>query len=527
LLKISNIKIKAVPDFYPHLIKKTAGILKIDNKEIKKLTVLKKSIDARKKDILYVFTVAVSLSSEIESKILSAGFIQNLSVYKDHEYSLPYVKRPGERPLVVGDGPAGLFAAFLLTLSGIPPLVIERGKRVEERTCDIEEYFKTGSLDPDSNVQFGEGGAGAFSDGKLNTQVNDRFRRNDFVLKSFVKFGADPDILIDPRPHVGTDSLYHILSNMRNFMEEKGCEFRFSTALTGIITDNGRVTGAKFSDGSIYSCDRIVLAIGHSARDTFEELYRMGIPMCSKQFAMGFRIEHPQDFIDRSQYGKEREFLPAAYYRLSANLPDGRGVYSFCMCPGGYVIDSSSEEGAMCVNGMSYRSRDSKNANSAIVISVGQKEFDLNDPMGALKYQRKIERKAYSLGKGKIPQQLLGDFKKRIVTKSYGSFESLVKGRTSFSDMSGLFSEEITRDFINGISIFDKKIKGFGMDDAILSGVESRTSSPVRIMRDDTFQSTGLIGLYPAGEGAGYAGGIMSAAMDGMKIAERIISEMN
>ena len=527
MLKISNIKIRAVLDFYPHLIKKTAGILKIDYREIKKFTILKRSIDARKKDILYVFTVAVSLSSETEEKILKTGSHQNVSVYKESRYSVPSVKRKESRPLVVGDGPAGLFAAYMLTLGGIPPLIIERGKRVEERTRDIEEYFKTGSLDPDSNVQFGEGGAGAFSDGKLNTQVNDRYGRNYFVLKTFVKFGADEDILIDPRPHVGTDALYNILSNMRKFMEEKGCEFRFSTALTGIITDNGRVSGAEFSDGSIFSCDRIVLAIGHSARDTFEELFRMGIPMCSKQFAMGFRIEHPQDFIDRSQYGRERGFLPAAYYRLSANLPDGRGVYSFCMCPGGYVIDSSSEEGALCVNGMSYRSRDSKNANSAIVVSVGEKEFDLNDPMGALKYQRNIERKAYSLGKGMIPQQLLGDFKNHIVSKSYGSFESLVKGRTSFADMSCLFSDEITGDILEGIRIFEMRIKGFGMDDAILSGVESRTSSPVRILRDDAFQSAGLKGLYPAGEGAGYAGGIMSAAMDGMKIAEKIISEMN
>ena len=614
-IRIDQIKIKPEHDSREFLMREVAGRLHISEKDITDLRILKKSIDARKKpDVFLLYQVSVDVSCN-EGRILKNCRIKNIFPYKETRYqlkrfvlhdakgsnslkkrvvshdakgsnSLDIGKRSSDdadgepsfdvngrflsdqkkRPVIVGLGPAGLFAGLILSEAGLCPIIIERGKPASERREDVENFFETGILVPDSNVQFGEGGAGTFSDGKLNTGVHDKNGRNHFVLETFVKYGAPSEILYEAKPHIGTDRLIEVVSNIRKAIIEKGGEVRFNTKMTRLCVENGQVTGiitertpetfGKSNDTRNYisvdatlqesdnpqiesdfqksddSCvsnsaefidtDTVILAIGHSARDTFRMLYDEKIPMSAKQFAMGFRIEHPQSFINESQYGRDAaKYLPAAPYKL-AYSKGARVVYSFCMCPGGYVVNASSEAGHLAVNGMSNYGRDSANANSAIVVAVGAGEYDLNDPLGAIEYQRSIEKRAYDLCQGKIPQQLYGDFKDNRESKSYGDFESLTKGAHAFANLRGIYSHEIERAFIDGMDYFDKRIHGFARYDAILSGVESRTSSPVRIPRDDTFQSS-IHGLYPCGEGAGYAGGITSAAIDGIKVAEAVI----
>lgn len=564
-IRIDQIKIKPEHDSREFLMREVAGRLHISEKDITDLRILKKSIDARKKpDVFLLYQVSVDVSCN-EGRILKNCRIKNIFPYKENRYQLKRVVNADQknRPVIVGLGPAGLFAGLILSEAGLCPIIIERGKPASERREDVENFFETGILVPDSNVQFGEGGAGTFSDGKLNTGVHDKNGRNHFVLETFVKYGAPSEILYEAKPHIGTDRLIEVVSNIRKAIIEKGGEVRFNTKMTKLIIKNGGVTGieVKESDSdqktssenseskilcsdrsseidgkyvntvsnsslgeSLYEIDTdtVILAIGHSARDTFQMLYDEKIPMSAKQFAMGFRIEHPQSFINESQYGREAaKYLPAAPYKL-AYSKGARGVYSFCMCPGGFVVNASSESGRLAVNGMSNYKRDSANANSAIVVAVGAGEYDMDDPLGAIAYQRSIEKKAYDLCQGKIPQQLYGDFKDNRESRSYGNFESLTKGAHAFANLRSIYSPEIERAFIDGMDYFDKRIHGFARYDAILSGVESRTSSPVRIPRDDTFQSS-IHGLYPCGEGAGYAGGITSAAIDGIKVAEAVI----
>ena len=564
-IRIDQIKIKPEHDSRDSLMREAAGRLHISEKDITDLRILKKSIDARKKpDVFLLYQVAVDVSCD-ESRLLKNRRIKNIFPDKENRYQLKRVVNADQknRPVIVGLGPAGLFAGLILSEAGLCPIIIERGKPASERREDVERFFKTGVLKPDSNVQFGEGGAGTFSDGKLNTGVHDKNGRNHFVLETFVRYGAPAEILYEAKPHIGTDRLIDVVSNIRKAIIEKGGEVRFNTKLTKLIIKNGGVTGIEVeesasdqktssehsglkilcsdrsseidgkyvktaskssSDGSMYEIDTdtVILAIGHSARDTFRMLYDDKIPMSAKQFAMGFRIEHPQSFINESQYGsRAAQYLPAAPYKLAYSKGE-RGVYSFCMCPGGFVVNASSEAGHLAVNGMSNYGRDSANANSAIVVAVGAGEYDLNDPLGAIEYQRSIEKRAYDLCQGKIPQQLYGDFKDNRESKSYGDFESLTKGAHAFANLRGIYSPEIERAFIEGMDFFDRRIHGFARYDAILSGVESRTSSPVRIPRDETFQSS-IHGLYACGEGAGYAGGITSAAIDGIKVAEAVI----
>lgn len=524
--------------------------LGIDEGDLISFEIIRRSIDARKKpEIYFTYSCAVLLPEQLEKRILKKylnprpnknckGKRKTAQVklrrYEPVTYQLPSPnKELKSNPVVVGAGPAGLFAAYILALNGLSPILIERGKDIESRTEDVEDFFLTGVLKPDSNVQFGEGGAGAFSDGKLNTQVHDKEGRNAFVLKTFVNFGADPLIMYDPKPHVGTDKLVSVVYNLRKEIVRLGGDVRFETCfldydesdgyLQGIWVEDLRKSSGDASNREYLPCEDLILAIGHSARDTFEMLYDKGLPMRAKQFAVGFRVEHPQEWLNLHQYGILHENLPTASYKLATNLSNGRGVYSFCMCPGGYVENSSSEDGRLVVNGMSYSKRDSKNCNSAIVVSIGEKEFDLDDPMSAIQYQRSIEKKAYDLGMGKIPQQLLGDFEENRVSTSYGEFESVTRGETTLTNLRGIFSPEIEESFLEGMRAFDRKIHGFYRPDAILSGVESRTSSPVRITRNDCGM-TSIYGIYPCGEGAGYAGGIMSAAMDGMKMAEKLIA---
>lgn len=501
--------------------------LRIDASAIKSYKILKRSIDARKKpDLYFVYSVVVDLDNSLESKILKKFTKDNnVNTYKPKTYILPSLNKSKGRPVVVGAGPAGLFAAYVFALNNMSPIVFERGKKVDDRTEDILKFWETGVLNTASNVQFGEGGAGTFSDGKLNTLVNDKLGRNQFVLETFVKFGAPSNILYDNKPHIGTDILKQVIANMRNEIINLGGEFHFDSQVENFIIENGSIKGVISKDVSYYS-DAVVLAIGHSARDTFETLYKMGFDMEAKDFAVGFRIEHPQSMISEVMYGSQFDKLEPAPYKLAHNLENGRGVYSFCMCPGGFVVNSSSEENRLVVNGMSYSKRDSKNANSAIVVSVGAKEFDKSNPLSGIEFQRFIESKAFSIADGKIPQQLFGDFKENKLSMSYGDFSSETKGKTAFGLLSEIFSQEINQSIIDAMGHFGTKIKGFDRYDAILSGVESRTSSPVRINRDEQFQSN-IRGLYPCGEGAGFAGGITSAAMDGLKVAEAVIANQN
>ena len=413
--------------------------------------------------------------------------------------------------------------------------MIERGKSVEERKKDVEDFWKTGVLNIASNVQFGEGGAGTFSDGKLNTVVKDPANRNHFVLETFVKFGAPEHILYENKPHIGTDILCDVIANMRDYLIEKGTEIYFETCATDFIIENQRIVEVVCNKERRFPVSAVVLALGHSARDTFQTLHRIRIPMEAKNFAVGFRVEHPQTMINNVLYGKQDIPMPAAPYKVTSNFPNGRGVYSFCMCPGGYVVNSSSEKDMLVVNGMSYSGRNSSTANSAIIVSVDAKDFCQNsniridegvaiDALAGMRYQQELERKAYALANGKIPQQLYEDYCNNRVSMSYGDFSSNTKGQTAFSNLRGLLSPDMEKSFMGGMEHFAQIISGFNRKDAILSGIESRTSSPLRILRNEDYESL-VKGIYPCGEGAGYAGGITSAAMDGIRVAEAIIKK--
>ena len=401
----------------------------------------------------------------------------------------------------------------------------------------MERFWKEGTLDPESNVSFGEGGAGTFSDGKLNTMVKDPVGRNTAVLQTFVKYGADPEILWQQKPHVGTDMLVGIVSGIRKEIERLGGEVRFRTRVEHLVTEGGlpaeggqmsegiRVAGVRLSGGTEIPCSVLVAATGHSARDTFRNFLSDGVQMEAKAFAVGVRVQHPQHLIDLSQYGeKEAEFLSPAPYKLTAKSRDGRGVYTFCMCPGGYVVNASSEEGMTAVNGMSYHDRASGNANSALIVTVTPEDFGGDGPLAGIAYQRKLEERAFRAGKGKIPVQLYGDFREGKVSEAFGGVQPKFRGDTSFADLNEVLGPEVSEAVKDGMEQFGRKIKGFDRPDAVLAGVESRTSSPVRIPRDEHCEAE-IAGFYPCGEGAGYAGGITSAAMDGLRVAEQIIAK--
>ncbi|MCI8483559.1 MAG: NAD(P)-binding protein [Lachnospiraceae bacterium] len=510
-------------------LQKIAKLLHISPKEILSCQIQKQSIDARKKqEICYVYTVDIQVKKEAQVLQRRKENQKNqIFPAKDHCYQFPdsgqeTLKAP---PVIVGSGPAGLFCAYLLAKHGYAPIIIERGKRMEDRMQDVEAFWQTNQLQTESNVQFGEGGAGTFSDGKLNTMVKDVKGRNREVLDILIRHGAPKAIRYQNKPHIGTDKLRDVIVNMRRQIEAWGGVFYFRTCVTDLEFRQEKLHALTcVTDGKEFTIetDLAVLAIGHSARDTFAMLLEAGLNMEAKSFAVGLRVEHPQSLINESQYGQEAaKILPAASYKLTANLENGRGVYSFCMCPGGYVVNASSEKGRIAVNGMSYSGRGGENANSAIIVTVTPKDFGSSHPLSGVEFQRKLEEKSYQLGGGKVPQQLFGDFEKGKISTSYGSFPSCFKGQHTFGALHQLFPEEIAASFCQGIHQFGHSIPGFDRDDAILSGVESRTSSPVRITRDETFESN-IPGLYPCGEGAGYAGGILSAAMDGMKIAEAI-----
>lgn len=539
MLRVSQIKVFPDADL-EHIRKKTASVLGIKPNEMQKLEIIKQSIDARKKpEIYYSYTVDVELIKEAktrEDKILKRCKPNQVSKVEEKTYVFPSEgsKALKHRPIVVGMGPAGLFCAYFLAKNGYRPIVIERGKDVDTRTADVKYFWDTGVLNTESNVQFGEGGAGTFSDGKLNTLIKDKDGRNREVLKTFVKHGAPEKILYDYKPHIGTDVLTEVVKNMRNEIIKYGGEVLFETKLQKLSIQDNCLTGIQVinTKGESYELltEHLILAIGHSARDTFEALYAQNVPMEAKSFAVGFRVEHPQAMINEAMYGNaDAGILGAAPYKLTAKTSVNRGVYSFCMCPGGYVVNASSEEKRLAVNGMSYSDRGSKNANSAIIVSVTPEDFGSDHPLAGIRFQRKLEEKAYQAGNGKIPVQLYGDFKDCVEQTIHSEsvkqkYEPCTKGAFCYADLTNILPKECNKAFIEGMECFGAQIKGFNSPEALLLGVESRTSSPMRIPRGENLQSM-IKGLYPCGEGAGYAGGITSAAMDGIRVAEEIAKE--
>lgn len=523
MIRINQLKLQ-IPHTEEALKKKIQKTLHLKKGDSFTYRIHRQSLDARRKpELFYVYTVDVTVSNENAVLKHCKGDIQKV---EEKHYQIPShgTETLNARPVVIGSGPAGLFCAYLLALEGYRPLVLERGACVEERKKDVDRFWETGVLDPSSNVQFGEGGAGTFSDGKLNTLVKDKTGRNRFVLETFVKFGADEDILYAHKPHIGTDVLIDVVSQMRQEIISLGGEFCFHTQVTDVDLTSKTLKLVHLSENSAeeVSAGAAVFAIGHSARDTFEMLYKHQIPMRAKSFAVGVRIEHPQTLIDHSQYGRDRgNDLPAAAYKLTENLDNGRGVYTFCMCPGGYVVNASSEPGRLAVNGMSYQARDSRNANSAMIVTVTPEDFPDKGVLGGVEFQRDLEKKAWELGEGKIPVQLFGDFCKNQASEALGEVTPCMKGEYILTNVRSVLPKAVGDSIEEGVRAFGKRISGFDREDALLSGIESRTSSPVRIVRDQELTAN-MAGIYPCGEGAGYAGGITSAAMDGIKVAETV-----
>lgn len=488
--------------------------------------IIRQSLDARKKsDKKFVYTVDVTCKSKSEERrILKRVHHKDVMLTQGERYAFPSpgVERLHHPPVIIGSGPAGLFCARMLAVHGYRPLVIERGAQAAKRKEAVEKFWQGGALDPRSNVQFGEGGAGTFSDGKLHTLIKDPHRRIQTVLQTFVDAGAPPEILYQQKPHLGTDALIDIVERIRRQIQEMGGCFLFETQVTDFICENGCLRRLLLDTGEEIPVQAAVGAIGHSARDTFETLYRRGFSMEAKSFAVGVRIEHPQEMINQALYGEpQNPLLGAASYKLTYQSSLGRGVYSFCMCPGGYVVNASSEEKALAVNGMSYQDRGGANANSALAVTVTPADYPDASPLGGVAYQRKLEQKAWAIAGGKIPVQLWEDYLNFRDSESLGDVIPAIKGEYCLGGLRGILPKEIGDSIQEAVLAFQKKIPGYARPDCLLSGVESRTSSPVRILRGPDMQSN-IQGFYPCGEGAGYAGGITSAAIDGIKVAEAI-----
>lgn len=521
---INNLNI-SLDEGYDQLKLKVAKKLKINSRHIKDFKIIKESIDARKKnDIKLNYSVKIICDNEREIVSRSGG--RNIKIEEENLENelLCGTKKMENRPIIVGMGPAGMFAGLLLAEMGYKPLIIERGERIEDRTLTVNKFWNTGKLNFESNVQFGEGGAGTFSDGKLTTRIKDK--KCGFILDTFVKYGAPEEIIYSGKPHIGTDNLKVVVKNIRNRIVELGGEILFKNKLEDLIIEHKRLR-AVVINGNKVCCDNLILAIGHSSRDTYEMLYKRDVFMEPKAFAIGVRVEHSQHMIDVNQYGKfaGHPKLKASDYRLVYKSKEGRGVYSFCMCPGGEVVAAASEEGRLVTNGMSYYNRASGNANSAVVVTVGEKDFQGNSPLKGIEFQRHYEKLAYNIGGGNYaaPVQLIKDFLRDKVTHKLGKVKSTYKPVCEFKDLNLCLPEKVALSLKEGFINFEKKIKGFSEGEGIMIGVETRTSAPVKITRNGNLESISTEGLYPCGEGAGFAGGIVSAAVDGLKVAENII----
>ena len=527
MIRLSNIRL---PIVYTDrdILTACARELRVSPDAVQSAQLYRRSIDARRKDdIRYITAVDVTLNLN-EHKVLAKARSKNAAIAEPYRYIPLTPKHPDKRPVIIGAGPAGLFCALTLVQSGIRPILIERGSCVEKRAEAVARFWDSGELNPACNVQFGEGGAGTFSDGKLNTGTKDSRARK--VLLDFVAHGAPDEILYNAMPHIGTDHLRSTVRRIREELIRCGADVLFDTQLTDIVIRNGRVSAAVIrGEGGerVIECDELVLAVGHSARDTFELIERMGLPIEPKPFSVGVRIEHLRENINRSMYGARHRELPAAYYKHSVHLEDGRGVYTFCMCPGGTVVAAASETEGVVTNGMSEFARDRINSNAAVLVTVNPDDIPSDDKLRGMRLQRELERAAYRAGGGgyRAPVQRAGEFIQGICSDRFGEVLPSYRPGTTFAQAEEYLPAFVTESLREALPLIDRRMRGFSHPDALLTGVESRSSSPIRILRDERMQSLGAKGLYPCGEGAGYAGGIISAAVDGIKVAERIISE--
>ena len=520
MIRISELKLPVGAE-EGMLRKKAAKALSVPAEQIQELRIFKRSLDARKKeDIHYVYVVDVAVKNE--KALLEKEKNKKISKTPDLSYHFPEGRcRMEKRPVVAGFGPAGMFAALLLAQMGLRPIVLERGGDVDSRKAAVERFWQEGILDTENNVQFGEGGAGTFSDGKLTTRIKDPRCRK--VLEELAAAGAPKEILYETKAHIGTDLLRDVVKNIRKEIQRLGGEVRFFSKVTGLEITEGKIQAVLLNEKERLETEALVLALGHSARDTFQMLYDSGFVMEQKPFAMGVRIEHPQRMVNDAQYGSAAAHLPAADYRLTYTTKKGRGVYTFCMCPGGYVVAAASEEGRLAVNGMSEHARDGKNANSALLVQVFPEDFGGDHPLAGAEFQRRLEEKAFQAGGGgyRAPIQTAGDFLRGDHTP-LGEVSPTYRPGTAAASMDDIFPDFMTEALREALPAMGRKLKGFDRPDAVLTAVESRSSSPVRILRDERGESLAVKGVYPAGEGAGYAGGIVSAAVDGVRAAEQI-----